>query len=110
MYMFGVCTGAVLMFIVLYFMTGIVSKRRSLMDRLYIFNLIFVSVVVIVSFVAMFCQNTFELTDLSPIGTIVPAAFLELGVHSGFMVWKAKVENCRKYKDVNRLEQMEGEI
>ncbi len=30
-------------------------------------------------------------------------------VFTGFVVWKAKVENCRKHKDVNKLDELEGE-
>ena len=32
--------------------------------------------------------------------TIVMSAFAELGIHTGFIVWKAKVENCGKYPNV----------
>lgn len=46
-------------------------------------------------------------TDLSIVSVGVPAAFAELGLHTGFIVWKAKVENCRKHKDKSRLEELE---
>ena len=39
--------------------------------------------------------------DLSFCSAAVPCAFAELGVHTGFIIWKNKAENCRKYKDVN---------
>lgn len=50
-----------------------------------------------------------KITDLSIINIGLPCAFTELGIHTGFIVWKSKVENCRKYKDVNRLTSLESE-
>lgn len=70
----------------------------------------FVTVVVIISFMTMWLSGFLGITDLSPISVIVPSAFGELGIHTGFMVWKAKVENCRKNKDVNRAETIESEV
>lgn len=48
-----------------------------------------------------------EVTDLSIVSVGVPAAFAELGLHTGFIIWKAKIENCRKNKDVNNLKELE---
>lgn len=48
--------------------------------------------------------------DLSSYASGMPYAFAELGIHTGFIVWKAKVENCRKYKDVNQIEVLENDI
>lgn len=47
--------------------------------------------------------------DLAVISYGIPAAFAELGIHTGFIIWKAKTENCRKNKDVNGLESLESE-
>lgn len=77
------------------------NKKRGFTDRMYRYNVAFVAVVVVLSFAAMFLSRRLGITDLSPISTIVPSAFAELGIHSGFMIWKAKCENARKYKDVN---------
>jgi hypothetical protein len=46
-------------------------------------------------------------TDLSIVSVGVPAAFAELGLHTGFIVWKAKVENCRKHKDQSKVKELE---
>lgn len=110
--LFGMCTGAILMWFAVLLFTGKRRRknRRGFSDRMYIYNVIFVTVTVILSFVAMFLSGNLGIVDLSPISVIVPAAFGELAIHTGFMVWKAKVENCRKNKDVNRLELLEGEI
>ena len=37
------------------------------------------------------------LADLSPLGSIPQWAYTELGIHTGFVIWKAKTENARKY-------------
>ena len=50
------------------------------------------------------------ISDLSVVSVGIPSAFTELGIHTGFIVWKAKVENCRKHKDVNRLDELEREV
>lgn len=79
-------------------------KRRGFTDRMYLYNVIFVTVVVIISFTVIFMSGILGMTDLSPITAIVTSAFAELGIHTGFVVWKAKVENCRKHKDLNIIE------
>lgn len=48
-----------------------------------------------------------QITDLSIVTVGVPAAFTELGLHTGFIIWKHKTENCRKFKDVNALKELE---
>ena len=76
------------------------KKRRGFTDKLYLYNIIFTTAVVITSFIAVFLSGKLSL-DTSPISVIVPAAYGELAVHTGFIIWKAKSENVRKYKDVN---------
>ena len=75
-------------------------RRRGFTDRLYIYNVIFVTAVVIISYTAIFMSGKWNI-DTSAISSIVPAAYGELAVHSGFIIWKAKSENCRKYKNTN---------
>ena len=76
------------------------SSKRGFTDRLYIYNVIFVTAVVVVSYAAVFLSGFLEL-DTSAVSVIVPSAYAELSVHTGFVIWKAKCENQRKYKDVN---------
>ena len=76
------------------------SRRRGFTDKLYLYNIVFTTAVVITSFIAVFLSGKLSL-DTSPISVIVPAAYGELAVHTGFIIWKAKSENARKYKDVN---------
>lgn len=75
-------------------------RRRGFTDRMYLYNVVFVTAVVIASFTAVFLSGILMI-DTSAISVIVPSAYAELGVHTGFVIWKAKAENARKYKDVN---------
>ena len=76
------------------------KRKRGFTDKMYLYNVIFVTVVVIVSFIAVFLSGKLML-DTSAISVIIPSAYAELAVHTGFVIWKAKAENARKYKDVN---------
>lgn len=84
-------------------------KKRGFSDKLYLLNFVIVWIFVILCMILTIFSGYLQVTDLSIIGMGVPAAFAELGLHTGFIVWKAKVENCRKYKDVKRLEELEME-
>ena len=81
-------------------------SRRGFTDKMYIFNVAFVTAVVIISFIAVFLSGKLSL-DTSAISVIVPSAYGELAVHTGFVIWKAKAENARKYRDVN-IDEPEG--
>lgn len=76
------------------------KKKRGFTDKLYLYNVIFVTAVVIVSYIAVFLSGKLNL-DTSAVSVIVPSAYGELAVHTGFVIWKAKNENARKYKNVN---------
>ena len=76
------------------------KRKRGFTDKMYLYNVIFVTAVVIISYTAVFLSGKLEI-DTSAISVIVPSAYAELGVHTGFVIWKAKAENARKYKDVN---------
>ncbi|MCR5418232.1 MAG: hypothetical protein K6E84_04880 [Lachnospiraceae bacterium] len=75
---------------------------------MYLYNVFFVTAVVIISFTAVFMSGWLNL-DTSAISVIVPSAYGELAVHTGFVIWKAKAENARKYRDVNWKEEEDGE-
>ena len=83
------------------------KKKRGFTDKLYLYNVIFVTAVVIISFIAVFLSGNLCI-DTSAISVIVPSAYGELAVHTGFVIWKAKNENARKYKNVNVDEESEG--
>lgn len=74
-------------------------KRRGFTDRLYFANLICTWIFVWACFVACLFSGVMGITDLSVLSTAISCAFAELGIHTAFVVWKAKVENCRKHKE-----------
>lgn len=81
------------------------KKPLNFSKRIYLYNIILVSLIVATSFLLMFLSGRLAVIDLSPISIIIPSAFAELGVHTGFYIWKAKIENCRKY--LSAAEQLE---
>ena len=76
------------------------KRKRGFTDKMYLYNVVFVTAVVIISFIAVFLSRKLMI-DNSALNVIIPSAYAELAVHTGFVIWKAKAENARKYKDVN---------
>lgn len=74
-------------------------KSRGFTDRLYLTNFIITWIFVLSCFVLTACSGILGIMDLSPLSTAIASAFTELGIHTAFVVWKAKVENCRKHKE-----------
>lgn len=70
-------------------------------------SFLFVIIVVTVCFVLISLSGYLGITDTSTLTEIASKSFDFMAIFTGFMVWKAKVENCRKFKDVNRLEGLE---
>lgn len=91
-------------------MRRIRKRRRGFSERLYLLNLLLVWVYVFSIFWLTKNSGNLGIMDLSSYASGMPYAFAELGIHTGFIVWKAKVENCRKYKDVNQIEVLENDI
>lgn len=83
--------------------------RRGFTDKLYYYNLRMVWSFVWTCLVLTIFSGYLNITDLSIVSIGIPAAFAELGIHTGLIVWKAKTENCRKNKDYSRLESLESE-
>lgn len=82
-------------------------KRRGFIDKCYIFSTAFVCCIVIAAYLAVINSGKLGIVDISPLTAAIEKAFEWELVFTGFVVWKAKVENCRKFKDVNRLEELE---
>lgn len=72
--------------------------RRGFSDRLYLLNFISTWVFVIFCYILTIFSGILGMTDLSIVSVGIPAAFTQLGLHTGFIVWKAKVENLNKHK------------
>lgn len=83
---------------------------RGFSDKLYYYNFRCVWIFVIFCFILNALSGYLGIYDLAIINVGVPGAFTELGIHTGFIIWKAKMENCRKNKDVNKIKELEEEI
>ena len=83
--------------------------RRGFTDKLYYYNFRAVWVFVVACYILTAVSGYLGVTDLSIVTVGIPAAFTELGLHTGFIVWKAKTENCRKHKDFSQMESEDSE-
>lgn len=86
------------------------KPKRGFSDRLYLLNFLFSWGYMVSIFWLTVMSNRMDILELSSYASGIPYVFAELGIHTGFIVWKAKVENCRKFKDTDRLEMLESEI
>lgn len=74
-----------------------IINKRGFTDKLYWINFKCVWLFTIACFILNTLSGILGITDLSVIVYGIPSAFTELGIHTGFIVWKAKQENYRKY-------------
>lgn len=72
-------------------------KSRGYTDKLYFLNLALSWLFILVCIVITIFSGKLGITDLSIVSVGLPAVFAELGIHTGFIVWKAKTENISKY-------------
>ena len=73
------------------------AKSRGFTDRLYMLNFIMVWLFVWACFIATLFSGLLGVTDLSPLNTSIGCAFAELGLNTGFIIHKAKIENLSKH-------------
>lgn len=81
--------------------------KRGFSEKLYWYNFRTAWIFVAACFVLNALSGYLNVGDMPIITYGVPAAFTELGLHTGFIVWKAKTENCRKHKDYSKLTELE---
>ena len=72
-------------------------RKRGFTDKLYFLNLTLSWLFIIICIILTALSGRLGITDLSLVSVGIPAVFTELGVHTGFIVWKAKTENISKY-------------
>lgn len=84
--------------------------RRGFTDKLYYYNFraVWTFVVACYLLTALSGSKFLDISDLSVVSVGVPAAFAELGIHTGFVIWKAKMENCRKHKDYSGMDDVQS--
>lgn len=88
-------------------------KQRGFSDRLYFLNLQLTWIFVIICIVLTVLSPILQIQDLSIISYGLPAVFAELGIHTGFIVWKAKHENISKFgyiPEIDDCEEVEQEV
>ena len=89
-------------------------KDRGFTDQLYWLNFRCTWAFVIVCVIITVFSGVWGITDLSLVSYGIPTAFAELGVHTGYIVWKAKCENLNKHPviiedgDVSEIKQAIG--
>ncbi len=81
--------------------------KRGFSDRLYYYNFRAVWIFTAACLILNAAGGYLGVAELPVIVYGIPAAFTELGIHTGFIVWKAKTENCRKNKDFSKLKELE---
>lgn len=83
--------------------------RRGFMDKLYFYNLRFAWLFTVACFIltAVSGEDLLDIGDLSIVSAGLPVVWGELGIHTGFIIWKAKTENCRKFKDYSAMQESE---
>ena len=84
-------------------------RRRGFTDRLDLYNVSLVTVMTVITFIAVFLSGYLNITDMSALTVMIPSAYGELAIHTGFVIWKAKVENCRKHRNVNTIKELESD-
>lgn len=72
-------------------------KDRGFTDKLYFLNFAITWLFVVVCIVITIFSGYLQITDLSLVSYGIPTAFAELGVHTGYIIWKAKSENINKH-------------
>lgn len=78
-------------------------KNRGFTDKLYVINFISVLLIVISVIILTALSGFIGITDMSALSVIPPAAYTELGIHTGFIVWKAKSENMKKFGQTDNI-------
>ena len=81
--------------------------KRGFSDKLYFYNFRAVWIFTGACYLLNALSGVLGINELAVVTYGVPAAFAELGLHTGFIIWKAKVENCRKNKDYSKSEELE---
>lgn len=74
-----------------------ILTRNSFTDRLYWLNFKLTWLFVLVCTVITLFSGYLCITDLSIVSIGIPAAFTELGIHTAFVIDKARKENISKY-------------
>lgn len=78
-------------------------KFRGFNDQLYWMNFKFVWTFVLIGIITTLLQNVLCITNMAVFEVGIPCAFTELGIHTAFIVWKAKTENMAKFGNKDNI-------
>lgn len=73
-------------------------KKRGFTDKLYFANLIFTWLFTVVCIILTIFSGMLYISDLSIVSVGMSVVWAELGVHTGFVIRKAWIENLSKHK------------
>lgn len=76
-------------------------KYRGFTDRLYFYNLLFAWIYTMLCLILTIIAPQIGIEDYSYVSIVCPLIWAELGLHTGLVVWKAKVENLNKWAGDN---------
>ena len=76
-------------------------KSRGFTDRLYFANLIFTWTYTIACLLFSVLGSRIGITDYSFVTIVCPLVWAEIGVHTAFIIHKAKVENLNRHVPLN---------
>ena len=72
-------------------------RNRGFTDKLYFTNLVFAWIYTLLCLLFTLLGKKIEIEDYSFVSIVCPLVWAELTVHTGFVVWKSKVENLSKF-------------
>ena len=72
-------------------------RFRGFTDKLYFTNLVLTWIYTILCLIFSILGNNLGIQDYSFVTIVCPLVWAELGVHTGFVVHKARVENLSKW-------------
>ena len=78
-------------------------SKRGFTDKLYFMNLKFAWFYTVACFILTIFSGYLNIMDLSIISVGMPVIWGELGIHTGFIIWKAKAENMKKWNQDNNI-------
>jgi len=79
-------------------------RFRGFTDKLYFANLTLAWIYTILCLIFSLLGNVIGIQDYSFVHVVCPLVWAEVTVHTGFVVWKAKVENLSKYTGDSAIE------
>ena len=76
-------------------------KSRGFTDKLYFTNLVFTWIYTLMCLIFSIMGSRIGIEDYSFVSIVCPLIWAELGIHTGFIIHKAKVENVKKHLPLN---------